>query len=163
MTKKVEQQSTGTTPDHLRNEAVTKAFEKISEESLHLLKVFESAQYRTVATVDHLGNDRYPNLVRESISYFWNLTLSKNKTGNLVIYFSYDTEAISKFGTMIYNQTLRTIFATTSAATANVNIEDSVRINSVTKNVKDFFFKRIMDGENESVSIKAVEHVTQQK
>lgn len=163
MTKKTEQPTTGATPEQLRNEAVSAAFEKITQQSLHLLKVFESTQYRTIATVDHEGNDRYPNLIRESISYFWNLTLSKNKAGSLIIYFSYDTDAISKFGTMIYNQTLRIIFTTTNVVAAKSNIEDSVRINSVTKNVKDFFFKRIMDGENESVSIKAVDYVSQQK
>jgi hypothetical protein len=135
------------------------AFNAIINDAQQLLSVFEAAKFRTVAIVDHSKNDKYPNLQQECISYFWNVTLNSSPKGNLTLYFSYDEEALARFGAKIYNDTLRLIFKHTTAS-ADANIEDCVRINVTTSNVRDFYYSRVIDGENEFVNIQAVPYST---
>lgn len=157
MTKKAQPQTL--TPEQLRNELITQAFEQITNDGLHILTPFEATKYRTVVTVDHSNNERYPNLIRESISYFWNLTMSMGKTGNLVVFYTYDQEALTKFGTVIFNRMLRSIFKHTMAKSNGINIEDCVRISSGVKDIHNFFYKRLIDGETENVKLRALDHV----
>jgi len=133
MAKKSEQQNEAPTIEQLRNEAVTTAFDQIVLDGLQLLTVFESSKYRTIVTVDHVGNSKYPYLVKECISYFYNLTLSKNKYGNYIIYISADTESISRFGGRIYNELLRSLFNHTGSKFTAINIEDSMESSIVTR------------------------------
>lgn len=163
MAKQTAQQTLLLTPEQLRNETVSKAFDQISIDGLQLLKVFESSKYRTAVTINHLDNTKYPNLVRENTSYFWNLTLSKNKYGNLIIYLAADTESISRFGGRVYNELLRSLFKHTSVQTNIINIEDSIRVSAATKEINHFFIKRVMEGESESVSIQALPYEPIQK
>ena len=141
-----------------QNELMLQAFSLITNDGLQMLTVFENAKYRTVATVDHSGNDKYPNLIRESISFFWNLTLSRNSTGNIILYFTYDKDAAAKFGTMIFNSMLRSIFRHTTAVTDSLSIENNVRVNVNTKDINYFFNSRLIEGEKAGVNIQAMEH-----
>jgi len=163
MAKKAQQSLPNLTTDQLRNEEVAYAFSQIIKDAQHILTPFEAAKYRTIITVDHNDNERYPNLVKEAVCYFWSLTLSKNKGGNLVLYFSADNEAVQKFGTTIFNRMLRSIFKHTSTSTNDTNIEGCVRISADTKDVHSFFYKRFVDGESEHVTIQALDHVAAEK
>lgn len=160
MAKKAQQQEVpDLTPEQLKNEEINYAFNQITNDGLQMLTPFEANKYRAVVTIDHAGNERYPNLIKESISYFWNLTLSKSKSGALLIYYTYDNEAISKFGTVIFNRMLRSIFKHTSSERNDINIEDCVRVNTDTKDVHNFFYKRMIEGETENVKLRALDHV----
>lgn len=159
MRKKTETKEPELTPEQLRDEEVNWAFTQIVNDGLQMLTPFEANKYRAVVTVDHAGNERYPNLIKESISYFWNLTLSKSKSGALLIYYTYDNEALLKFGTVIFNRMLRSIFKHTSSERNDINIEDCVRINTDTKDIHNFFYKRMIEGESAVVTISALEHV----
>jgi len=158
MAKKQEQQETSPTSTN-QNELMLQAFTLITNDGLQMLTVFENAKYRTVATIDHSDNDKYPNLIRESISFFWNLTLSRNSTGNLILYFTYDKDASAKFGTMIFNSMLRNIFRHTTAMPNSLSIENHVRVSVNTKDINYFFNSRLIDGEKAGVLIQAIEHV----
>jgi hypothetical protein len=157
MAKKQEQQPVpiGTN----QNEQMLQAFTLITNDGLQTLRVFENAKYRTVATIDHSDNDKYPNLIRESISFFWNLTLSRNSIGNLILYFTYDKDAAAKFGTMIFNNMLRSIFKHTTALAGSLSIENDVRVNVNTKDINYFFNNRLIEGEKVGVLIQAMEYV----
>jgi len=144
------------TPEQLRDKKVVEAFDQINKAGQQLLTVFETAKYRTVITLDHEQNDKYPNLQQECISYFWNLTLSLNKQSQLVMYFTYDTEAAAKFGTKIFNTMIRNIMKYTAVEFTKINIEDCVRINTATTEVHNFFYKRFVDGENENTKFTAL-------
>lgn len=159
MAKKAQQQVPDLTPEQLKNEEINYAFNQITHDGLKMLTPFEANKYRTVVSIDHVGNERYPNLIKESISYFWNLTLAKSKNGSLLIYYTYDKEALTKFGTVIFNKMLRSIFKHTSSEKNDINIEDCVRINTDTKDIHPFFYKRVIDGENEAVTVRALNHV----
>jgi hypothetical protein len=147
------------TPEQLRNEEVNYSFEQIIKDGLQTLTTFEAPKYRTIITVNHADNEKYPNLVKEAVCYFWTLTLSKGKTGNLVLYFTADSEAITKFGTLVHNRMLRSIFKHTMKEKNDIDIEDAVRIGYDTRDIHNFYFKRFMDGESDTVKIKALEHV----
>lgn len=159
MAKKAQQQVPDLTPEQLKNEEINYAFNQITNDGLQMLTPFEANKYRAIVTVDHSGNERYPNLIKESISYFWNLTLSKSKSGSLLIYYTYDNEAILKFGTVIFNRMLRSIFKHTSSERNDINIEDCVRINTDTKDIHSFYYKRMIEGESAVVNISSLEHV----
>jgi hypothetical protein len=159
MAKKAQKEVPPLTLEQLRNEEISTAFNQITKDGLEMLTPFESLKYRTVVTIDHNDNERYPNLVKESISYFWNLTLTTGKTGNLVIYYTFNTEAVSKFGTVIFNRMLRSIFKHTMSGSNNISIEDCIRISTDTKDLHNFFYKRIVDGETPTVSITALDHL----
>lgn len=159
MAKKTQPSTPPLTQDQLRDELVNYAFTQIVKDGQQLLTVFDTGKYRSVVTVDHADNDRYPNLVKEALTFFWNLTLSKTKNDNLVIYFTYDKEASTKFGTMIYNNMLRSIFKHTMKDANDANIEDCVRVSTNTKELNYFFYNRLIEGESEAVTITALDHV----
>ena len=158
MAKKAQKEVPSLTPEQLRNEEINTAFNQITKDGLEMLTPFESLKYRNVVVIDHSDNERYPNLIRESITYFWNLKLSKNKNESLVMYFSFDTEAFSRFGSRIFNLMLRSIFKYTMSKNNLISIEDCVRISTVTTDIHNFYFKRVIDGATESVIITALDH-----
>ena len=158
MSKKQHNQSSSTNGAN-RNELIAQAFDEIVKDGMVALKAFEANKYRTMVTVDHRNNEKYPNLIKEGVCYFFNLTLSSNKHGDFIIYFSYDSEALTKFGRTVYNILLRSIFQRTSVAYTKLNIENCVRINITTRNIHDFYYKRVMDGVSDTVVITALDHV----
>jgi hypothetical protein len=136
----------------LRNKEVDKAFLRIIKETTPLLNVFESKKYRTCILVEHSKSGKETKLIKEFLCVFWNLTLTQNIAGYKMIYFSYDEEALTRFGARNYNRVLRQLFRQTMFENSKINVEDSVRINN-TSNVQSFFLNRLANGENDFVSI----------
>jgi hypothetical protein len=134
------------------NNEVIRVFDLITQSAREVVSNFETKKYRTSVMVDHLQNNNN-SLVREYLSYFFNVTLTRNKNSLLVIYIGFDGEAISRFGNMLHNQFLREVMKHTMKEATLVNIESCIRIDAVTKEVRNYFYKRITDGENEYVTI----------
>ncbi|MEE1884371.1 hypothetical protein [Pedobacter flavus] len=118
-----------------------------------MLTIFDSQKYRTTVLVNHAKIGRSETLISEFLSFYWNFTLSKNKVGAYVIYVAYDSEAIEKFGNRLHTQMLRAIFKYSMADATHLNIEDSIRIASTPTEIRNYYYKRVMDGEIENVSI----------
>lgn len=158
MTVKTKEDTTTITQNlEARNKEVDKAYKLIIESTKSLLTSFESKKYRTVIQVDHSRSGRETTLISEFICFFWNLTLSTNKGGYRMIYFSYDEDALAKFGPRLYNRVLRHIFKHTMFETTKLNIEDSVRINNQGADIQNFFINRLANGENNFISIEVEE------
>ena len=143
-----------------RNKEVDRTFHLITQSSKALLLPFESKKYRTVINVQHSKSMKETNLVSEFMCFFWSMTLSTNKAGYRMIYFSYDVETFARFGPRLYNRALREIFKHTSFETTKFNVEDSVRISSEMTKVQTYFMNRLANGENDFISIEVVENPT---
>lgn len=146
--------------DTTSNIAVMKAFESIVSTTKDLMKVFDTEKYRTAVTIDHEQIGKFENLIKEFICYHCNLTLAKNKHGRSVIYISYDSEATGKFGFRLFTQLLRTAFSVTAVENTKVNIEEHLRIDFQPNEVRNFFYKRLMDQPTPHVSIELIERTT---
>ena len=153
-TRKVNEPVKELSLDEKKNIEVERIFEQITNSARELLTVFEIEKYRTTVLVEHSKIGRYENLIREFLSYHWNFTMSKNKQGGCVIYFGYDGEAISKFGNRLYNEMLRKLIALTMKEATSVNIEDRIRVNHEPTDIHNFYYKRVMDGKTEHVTIQ---------
>lgn len=141
-----------------RNKEVEKAFHRIIKETTPLLGVFESKKYRTCIQVAHFKSNKDTKLITEFLCFFWNLTLTMNVAGYKMIYFCYDEEALTRFGSRIYNRVLRQVFKQTMFENSKINVEDCIRINSPS-NVQSFFYNRLANGENDFVSITLEEQL----
>ncbi len=108
--------------------------------------------------IDHLQNTTN-SLIKEYLSYFFNVTLTRNKNSLLVIYIGFDTEAVTRFGSMLHNMFLREVMKHTMQDNTNINIESCIRVDATSKDVRYFFYKRITEGENEYVTITVDEPV----
>ena len=139
------------------NEAVEKAYMEITKAASDLLKKFELAKYRTHLSVDHFKDPQNTNLVREFISFFWNITLSNSKEGKSYIFISIDESGLVKFGSGLTNLLLRSAFQITTN-TSDINIEYSMRVNYMPMDIHNFFYKRIVEGETDFVSIYLEDH-----
>ena len=139
------------------NEAVEKAYIEITKAASELLRKFELAKYRTHLSVDHFKDPQNTNLVREFISFFWNITLSNSKEGKSYIFISIDESGLIKFGSGLTNLLLRSAFQIT-ANTSQINIEYSMRVNYMPMDIHNFFYKRIVEGETDFVSIYLEDH-----
>lgn len=138
------------------NEAVERAYMEITKSASELLKKFELAKYRTHLSVDHFKDPQNTNLVREFISFFWNITLSNSKEGKSYIFISIDESGLVKFGSGLTNLLLRSAFQITDGS----DIEYSMRVNYMPMDIHNFFYKRIVEGETDFVSIYLEEHLT---
>jgi hypothetical protein len=156
-TKKTSVQEELTAEQQINNEVIS-AFDLITKSATEVVKSFESKKYRTSVMVDHLQNNNN-SLIKEFLSYFFNITLTRNKNSLLVIYVGFDSEAITRFGTMLHNQLLREIMKHTMKENTLVDIEKCVRIDAAAKEVRNYFYKRIADGESEYVTISIDEQV----
>lgn len=143
----------------LRNETVEKAYLNIVKQCKELLTPFESLKYRTSATVDHTKSGKDTNLINEWLCYFWNVTLTKNRHNYLMIYISYDEEALTRFGDKLFNRMLRTVMRCTNLEAFDFNIENCIRIDHSATDIQPFFISRILNGEKEFVSICAEDKV----
>ncbi|RZK38669.1 MAG: hypothetical protein EOO90_21470 [Pedobacter sp.] len=158
--RKVNQSAKELTLDEKKNLEVLNIFEQLVAYSNELLVAFETEKYRTIVIIDHEAIGTYDTLVKEIITFHFNATIGKNSNGNYSIYFSYDDEAISKFGNRLFNQMLRKLIAVSMQDTTSVNVEDRIRIDHEPKNVRNFFIKRLIDKETHHISIQAVERKT---
>ncbi|WP_423148464.1 hypothetical protein [Rubrolithibacter danxiaensis] len=140
----------------VRNAEVDKAYRLITQSIKTLLSPFESMKYRTYIKIQHAKSDRNTNLVEEFICFFWNIILTTNRAGYRMLYFSYDEEALTRFGARLYNRALRHLFKHTSFDATKYNIEDCVRINNPT-NIQSFFINRLANGMNDFISIDVQE------
>jgi hypothetical protein len=134
------------------NEAVEIAYMEITKAASELLRKFDLAKYRTHLSVEHFKDPQNTNLVREFISFFWNITLSNSKEGKSYIFISIDESGLVKFGSGLTNLLLRSAFQIT-ANTSAINIEYSMRVNYMPMDIHNFFYKRIVEGETDFVSI----------
>ncbi|WP_423149728.1 hypothetical protein [Rubrolithibacter danxiaensis] len=141
-----------------RNKEVEKSYHQITQAVKPLLTVFESKKYRTCIEVNHAKSGKDTNLDQEFICFFWNLTLATNKAGYKMLYFTYDEDALAKFGARMYNKALRQLYKHTMFEATKLNIEDSVRLNNPA-NVQSFFINRLANGENDFISISIEEKV----
>lgn len=143
----------------LRNECVEKAYYNMIKGSKELLTAFESLRYRTSVTVDHTKSGKETNLISEWISPFWNYTLTMNRHKYLMIYVSYDEEALTRFGEKLFNRMIRVVFKCTNNEAFDVNIENCIRIDHEGSDIQPFFISRVLNGEKDYVSVTAEELV----
>lgn len=136
----------------LRNAEVAKAYTLITQASKALLTTFEHAKYRTIIEVDHSQSGRDGNLLKEWMTFFFNITLTKNRAGYSMIYFTFSEDAIAKFGARLYTRALRVLFKHTMFDKGKISIEDSIRVNNPGQ-VESYFVNRLANGENNFISI----------
>ncbi|TKC57686.1 hypothetical protein FBD94_20655 [Pedobacter hiemivivus] len=146
------------TTEQQMNAEVLQAFNLITQSARAVVSNFETKKYRTSVLINHLQNNSN-SLVKEYLSYFFNVTLTRNKNSLLVIYIGFDTEAVTRFGSMLHNQLIREVMKHTMQDNTSVNIESCIRVDANTKDVRYFFYKRITEGENEYVTILVDEPV----
>jgi hypothetical protein len=135
-----------------RNREVEKSFSQIIQAAKPLLNAFDGKKYRTCILINHAESGRETNLISEFLCHFFNLTLTKNPAGYVMLYVTYDADSITRFGARLYNRVLRQVFKHTMKA----SIEDCVRVNNP-GNVQQFFMNRLANGENDFVSIDVQE------
>lgn len=139
------------TEEQHKNSEVLNVFNLITESARAVVSNFETRKYRTSVLVNHLPNNNN-SLVQEFISYFFNITLTRNKNSLLVIYIGFDSEAITRFGTMIHNQFLRQVMKSTMKEATLVDIESCIRVDANAKDIRGFFYRRLAEGENDNVT-----------
>ncbi len=142
------------------NFEVENAYTEITKQAILLLRRFEVLKYRSWINVEHCKNEKSPNskLVREFVSFFWNITLSNNNEGRSYIFISIDESGIEKFGSGLTNILLRNAFNITQSQDEKLNIEYALRINYMPMDIHNFYYRRIVEGETEFVSIFTEEH-----
>ncbi|MBB5437941.1 hypothetical protein HDC92_001615 [Pedobacter sp. AK017] len=139
------------TAEQQQNNAVLSVFTQLTEAARAVVSNFETRKYRTSVLVNHLPNPNN-NLVQEYISYFFNITLTRNRNSLLLIYIGFDSEAVSRFGTMIHNQFIRQVMKLTMKEQTTVDIESCIRVDANTKDIRGFFYRRLAEGENDNVA-----------
>lgn len=139
------------TAEQQMNSAVLNVFTQITEAARGVVANFQTRKYRTSVLVNHLPNNSN-NLVQEYISYFFNVTLTRNKNSLLVIYIGFDIEAVTRFGTALHNMFLRQVMKLTMKEVTAVDIESCIRIDANTKDIRGFFYRRLAEGENDNVT-----------
>lgn len=60
---------------------------------------------------------------------------------------------------MLHNQLVRRIMKHTMSDSTAINIESHIRIDTTTKEVRNYFYRRVMEGANENVVITIDEPV----
>lgn len=152
------QENTATTNPELeaRNKAVEAAYYAIIKNTSLLLSSFESVKYRKLISVNHSESGKGISLINETLTFFWNITLTRNKQNYVMIYFTPDQESITKFGQRLANRAIRHVFNCTSQQKGKPNVEDSIRLNNPGK-VQDFFLSRLANGDNLFTTISEID------
>ncbi|MES2447304.1 MAG: hypothetical protein V4546_08990 [Bacteroidota bacterium] len=146
------------TPElQVNNEQVLKAYTKIVEVAVELLKGFEMKKYRTYIMMDHLKNELNANLISEFVCHFYNITLSNSKDGRSFIFIEIDEEYVSKFGNNLPNRLLREAYKLTQSEDNTAGIEYCLRPQFAPSDVHNFFFRNLVNGETEVISILVAE------
>ncbi|MBB2151709.1 hypothetical protein [Pedobacter gandavensis] len=143
----------------LRNEAVEQAYKNIIKGCKELLTAFDTLRYRMHVTIDHTNSGKETNLINEFISYFWDITLTRNRFNYYMIYVSYDEEALTRFGHKIFNRMLRIVFNNTNITATDINIENSVRIDHSATDIQIFFLNRLLSDPKDYIIVTAEEKV----
>jgi hypothetical protein len=144
-------------PMQANNAEVLKAYTKITETASELLKRFDVVKYRTYCMIDHTKNETNANLVSEFLCHFWNITLSNSKEGKSYIFLSIDEDCITKFGNGLTNMLLRDAYRLTQSQDNTIGIEYALRVDFNIGDVRSYFYRRIVDGETDYVSIVTVD------
>lgn len=142
-----------TTELQANNQQVQKAYDLITKTATELLRKFEVQKYRTWVDIDHTKDVQNVNTVREFICHFWNVTLSNNKDGKAYIFIDMDAESIKRFGNGLTNLLLRNAFKATQSDGEGEGIEYALRVNYSLSEIQNFFYRRVVEGETDSVSI----------
>ncbi|MES2872391.1 MAG: hypothetical protein V4708_01625 [Bacteroidota bacterium] len=152
------QENTATTNPELeaRNKAVEAAYYQIIKNTSLLLQPFESSKYRKMIAVNHAESGKGTNLINETLTFFWNITLTRNRMGYSMVYFTPDQESIAKFGQRLANRAIRQVFKCTAQEKNKPLIEDCVRLNNPGK-VQDFFLSRLANGDNLFTTISEID------
>lgn len=137
-----------------RNKEILKAYQQIILATKPFLTAFDGQKYRTCILINHADSGKDTRLINEFICHFFNLTLTKNIAGYVMLYVSYDQESITRFGARLYNRILRQVFKNTMKPV----IEDCVRVNNPA-NVQGFFLNRLANGQSDFITIEVVERV----
>ncbi|HKG07185.1 MAG TPA: hypothetical protein VKB19_12035 [Pedobacter sp.] len=148
-----------TTELQLNNQEVQKAFDAITKSATELLRKFDVPKYRTWLMVDHTKDEQNTNMVSEYICHFWNITLSANKDGRYYIFIDIDEESLNRLGNGLTNSLLRSAFIATHSNDGTPGIEYSLRVNYSLSNIQNFFYRRVVEGETDTVSIFTEEKV----
>lgn len=139
------------TAEQQMNTEVLQLFNQITEAARAVVCNFETRKYRTSVLVNHLPNNNN-NLVQEYISYFFNVTLTRNRNSLLLIYIGFDSEAVERFGSMTHNMFLRQVMKLTMKEQTAVDIESCIRVDANTRDIRGFFYRRLAEGENDNVT-----------
>jgi len=139
------------TAEQQMNNEVLQLFTHITEIARAVVSNFETRKYRTSVLVNHLPNNNN-NLVQEYLSYFFNVTLTRNRNSLLLIYIGFDSEAVSRFGSLIHNMFLREVMKLTGKDQTTVDVESCIRVDANTKDIRGFFYRRLAEGENDNVT-----------
>lgn len=121
------------------------------------LKPFDTEKYRTTVLLNHEKLKTNETLISEFLCFHFNITFGRNKNGYHLIYFNYDEEAISKFGTRVFNQMIRTLITISAKELTEINVEERIRFATEPSDVHNFLWKRLIDGEKQYISISTVE------
>jgi len=135
-----------------RNLEVNRAYNQITDEARNLLKQFDSTRYRAYYEINHTVTGG--NIIKEWVCCFFSISLFKSQSGNLIIYFSYDEEALSQFGDLLLNKILRLLFRFTMFDFTHLNIENCLRIEKSPKDVHTLFIKQLEKAENVSITVE---------
>lgn len=143
----------------LRNENVERSYNNIIKGCKELLTAFDTLKYRMNVTVDHSRSGKETNLINEWLSYFHNITLTRNRHNYYMIYVSYDEDALTRFGDKMFNRMLRIVFNCTNITVTEINIENSVRIDHSATDIQPFFINRLLSDPKDYITITAEEKV----
>ncbi|RZK22009.1 MAG: hypothetical protein EOO43_10150 [Flavobacterium sp.] len=142
------------TPElQLNNELVVKAYTKIVEVAIELLRKFEMQKYRTYIQIEHTLNPQNVNLIKEFVCHFYNITLSNAKDGRSFIFVEMDQNYINKFGGNLINRLLREAYKVTQSNDNTDGIEYCLKPQFVPTDVQNYFYRMTFNGETDIVSI----------
>ena len=157
MKTKVNKVPTLLTEEEQKRETLKAIFEKAVQLAGEFLKPFDTEKYRTTVLLNHEKLKTNETLISEFLCFHFNITFGRNKNGYHLIYFNYDEEAISKFGTRVFNQMVRTLITISAKEVTDVNVEERIRFATEPSDVHNFLWKRLIDGEKQYIVISTVE------
>jgi hypothetical protein len=160
MKTKVNKAPTLLTEEEQKRETLKAIFEKAVQLAGEFLKPFDTEKYRTTVLLNHEKLKTNETLISEFLCFHFNITFGRNKNGYHLIYFNYDEEAISKFGTRVFNQMIRTLITISAKEVTAINVEERIRFATEPSDVHNFLWKRLIDGEKQYISISTVEGKT---
>ncbi len=146
------------TPEaQVTNQEVQKAYQKIIEAAQKLLGRFEMVKYRTYVLVENTKDPQNTNYINEFICQFWSINLINGRDGRYYIYINYDGNSIEKFGSNLTNLLLREAYRATNSEDGTIGCEYALKVMFVDHDVRNYFFRLVVEGENSYNSIAVVE------
>lgn len=141
------------------NIEVEKAYTLIVGKAIELMDKFELNKFRMYAEIDHTLNEHNTNLVKEHLSFHFNITLSISpKDGRSFMFIDLGLESLTKFGSSLTNQLLRYAYQVTESHDNTAGIEYALRVTFLPADqLHNFFYRRIAEGETSYVSLHTIE------